>query len=51
MPEIFSKKNAVEIFFSVFDYFRQILEDLEIFGRQNQLPRGIFLQMVKFSGS
>ena len=37
-------------FFLVFHNFRQILEDLGIFGRQNQLPGGILLQMVKFSG-
>ena len=37
-------------FFSVFHDFRQILEELGIFGRQNQIPRGILLQMVKFSG-
>ena len=53
-PIFFSKKFSVDFFFSdffsVFRYFRQILEDLGIFGRQNQLPGGILLQMVKFSG-
>ena len=52
--KFFRKKISVEIvfsdFFSVFRYFRQILEDLRIFGRQNQILRGILLQMVKFSG-
>ena len=53
--KFFSKKNSGRFFFfsdffSVFRYFRQILEDLGIFGRQNQLPGGILLQMVKFSG-
>ena len=52
--KFFSKKFLGRIFFSfffsVFRYFRQILEDLGIFGRQNQLPGGILLQMVKFSG-
>ena len=47
--KIFDRKVFSD-FFSVFRYFRQILEDLGIFGRQNQLPGGILLQMVKFSG-
>ena len=38
------------IFFSVFHRFRQILEELGIFGRQNQIPGGILLQIDKFSG-
>ena len=38
------------IFFSVFLDFRQILEELGSFGRQNQIPRGISLLVVKFSG-
>ena len=46
----FSAEFFFSDFFSVFRYFRQILEDLGIFGRQNQLPGGILLQMVKFSG-
>ena len=48
--KVFRSKFVFRIFFSVFRYFRQILEDLGIFGRQNQLPGGILLQMVKFSG-
>ena len=47
-----------EIFFSenflgnnsVFRHFRQIFEELGLFWRQNQVPRGILLRMVKFSG-
>ena len=48
--KIFSVGIFVFVFFSfsVFRYFRQILEDLGIFRRQNQIPRGILLQMVKF---
>ena len=37
-------------FFFVFHDFRQILEDLVNFGRQNQVPGGILLRMGGFSG-
>ena len=46
----YSVENFFFGFFLVFHHFRQILEDLRICGRQNQIPRGILLQMVKFSG-
>ena len=45
----FFSKNIFGFFFDFHD-FRQILEDLVNFGRQNRIPRGIVLQMVKFSG-
>ena len=38
------------IFFSVFHHSRQILEEIGFFECQNQVPRGILLQMVKFPG-
>ena len=50
---IFSCRNffsALIFCFSVFHNFRQILEELGIFGRQNQIPGGILLLVVKFSG-
>ena len=52
MPEIFFEfffENFLD-FFSVFRNFRQILEDLGFFGRQNQVPGGILLRMGGFSG-
>ncbi len=48
-PKIFFRKKNSDFFFDFHD-FRQIVEDLVNFGRQNQIPRGILLQMVKFSG-
>ena len=47
--KFFSQKKIGS--FSIFHRFRQILEDLGIFGCQNQIPRRILLQGVNFSGS
>ena len=48
--KLFGRKCFFSDFCWGFYYFRQVLEDLGIFGYQNQLPRGILLQVVKFSG-
>ena len=47
--EIFFSKKKFGFFFDFHD-FRQILEDLVNFGRQNQVPRSILLRMDRFSG-
>ena len=47
--ENFFSKKKFGFFFDFHD-FRQILEDLVNFGRQNQVPRGILLRMDGFSG-
>ena len=49
-PKKKKKRFFFRIFFSVFHDFRQILEELGIFGRENQIPGGILLQIDKFSG-
>ena len=46
---VFGKSYRISA--SVFHYFRQIVEELGIFGRQNQIPRYILLQAEKFPGA
>ena len=50
LTPIFFFEIFFRIFFSVFHDFRQILEDLVNFGRQNQVRGGILLRMDRFSG-
>ena len=49
VADFFFFEKKIQIL-EVFHYFRQILEELGIFGRQNRIPRCILLQVVKFSG-
>ena len=41
-PIFFCSELFFEFFSTVFHYFRYILEELGIFGRQNRIPRSIF---------